>query len=168
MLEGKYTRRLSAKDLLTLGALFELKAAKFYRFMAKYFEKDPQFKEMMIRFAQDDLKNGQSFKKMMLHLEENPNIYIDEADYQHMRMLMPEHFIAMDLDHPEMISPKDALYGVLKFEEVALNFGKNLMLENQGINRALRPTLELVEMIRAEERHLGQVKDYFHRHYPAA
>ena len=151
-----------------MGVIFESTASKYYRFMAKYFQKDPEFKEMMIRFAEDDWTHRQAFKKMVSELENNPKIFIDESDYQHVRMLMPEQFIKMDWDHPESMSARDALLGVMKFEEKAMKWSKDVMMETRGFNQPLKPLLPLVEMIRSEEKHLAQVQGFYHQYYPMA
>ncbi len=168
MLESKYTRRLSVKDLLALGVIFESQAARFYTQVAKTFHKDAAFKEKMMNFAQEDWANRKHFKEMIARLRENESIFVDEAEYQHLRQMRPENFVAMDMEHHQHMGPQAALKGILKFERGFMSFTKDLLSNPRGYNQSLSPTAEVMEMLSCEQKHLEKVEKFLHDHYPLA
>ncbi len=168
MLPPKYTRKISVKDLLALGSMFEAKGSKFYTLLSQSFTHDPEMKKMVHEFAEEDWMNHKAFRNMMSGLKENQIVFIDEVEYQQMRMLTPEHFFAPDWKHPDKVNPKVALRGVLKFEKGALAFAKNLLEVKRGYNDTLKPVPEIVEMIKMEEQHISKVETFIHEHYAMA
>ncbi|MDX2471298.1 MAG: hypothetical protein QNL04_12065 [SAR324 cluster bacterium] len=168
MLPPKYTRRISVKDLLALGSMFESKGAKFFDQLSHSFVHDPEMKKMVLEFAEEDWMNHKVFRSLISGLKDNQVVFIDEAEYQHMRMLTPEHFFAHDWQHPDKVSPKVALQGVLKFEKGAMAFAKNLLEVKRGYNDTLKPVPEVVEMIKTEEKHIAKVEEFIREHYSIA
>ena len=166
MLHAKYTRKISTKDLLALGSMFESKGAKFYEKLTKSDVHDPELKKMVHEFAEEDRRSHKLFRRLMTGLKDNQTVFIDEAEYQHMRMLEPEHFFAGGWQAPDGVSPKVALQGILKFEKGALAFAKNLLEVGRGYNETLTPVPEMVEMIFQEEQHIARVEGFIAEHYP--
>jgi len=166
MLESKYTRRITAKDLLALGVMFESKGADAFSRLAKWFGRDPELTSRLQGLAGQDLATAKLFRDLLRDLKANEGVFVDEADYQLVRQLEPENCIPLNLEHPDELDPKAALMGMLRYEKKMLGFAKGLMEHRRGYNDVLPPLPQVMQMVKAEEAQVAELEDLIMNRYP--
>lgn len=137
---GKY----SAVEICRIGAQLELNGHLFYT-KAANITTDLEFKEVLLRLAQDELEHERAYRRIMKELEkEDPETCcFDQEYYDYIQSVADRRILTDEAGIEKLISQ---MSGPIEFLETAMKFEENAIFFFTEIKRFVRaPDVALLD-----------------------